>query len=95
MKGWKRIITVTIMLFCMVLLMEGGMVSAKTKKVTMNLIGAKTLYKYPAALDKAKRVRVKSSKKSVVMARCKKSRTRQKRGIVEELIMLTTQIHLH
>ncbi len=74
MKGWKRIITVTIMLFCMVLLMEGGMVSAKTKKVTMNLIGAKTLYKYPAALDKAKRVRVKSSKKSVVTARCKKTR---------------------
>lgn len=74
MKGWKRIITVIIMLFCMVLLMEGTTVFAKTKKVTMNLVGAKTLYKYPAALDKAKKVTVKSSKKSVVMAKCKKTR---------------------
>lgn len=81
MKGWKRIITVTMILFCMVLLMEGGTASAKTKKVTMNLTGAKTLYKYPAALDKAKKVTVKSSNKSVVTAKCKK-----KRGIREIML---------
>lgn len=55
MKGWKRIITVTMLLFCMVLLAEGGTVSAKPQKVTMNLVGAKTLYKYPAAMDKAEK----------------------------------------
>ena len=81
MKGWKRIITVTMLLFCMGLLVEGGTVSAKTQKVTMNLVGAKTLYKYPAALDKAKKVTVKSSKKSVVTAKCKK-----KRGIREIML---------
>ena len=66
MKGWKRIITVTMLLFCTVLLAEVGTVSAKTQKVTMNLVGAKTLYKYPAAMDKAEKVTVKSSRKSVV-----------------------------
>lgn len=81
MKGWKRIIMVTMLLFCMVLLAEGGTVSAKTQKVTMNLVGAKTLYKYPAALDKAEKVTVKSSKKSVVIAKCKK-----KRGIREIML---------
>lgn len=80
-KGWRRIIAVTMMLFFMVLLLEGRMVSAKTKNVTMNLTGAKTLYKYPAALDKATKVTVKSSKKSVVTAKCKK-----KRGIREIML---------
>ena len=81
MKGWKRIITVTMMLFCMALLTDGRTVSAKTQKVTMNLVGVKTLYKYPAALDKAKKVTVKSSRKSVVTAKCKK-----KRGIREIML---------
>lgn len=81
MKGWKRIIMVTMLLFCMGLLAEGGTVSAKTQKVTMNLVGAKMLYKYPAALDKAEKVTVKSSNKSVVIAKCKK-----KRGIREIML---------
>lgn len=80
MKGWKRVITVTMMIFGMVLLMKGVVVSAKTKKVTMNLVGAKTLYKCPAALDKAKKVTVKSSKKSIVTAKYKK--TKQVRRII-------------
>lgn len=80
MKGWKRAITVTMMIFGMVLLMKGVVVSAKTKKVTMNLVGAKTLYKCPAALDKAKKVTVKSSKKSIVTAKYKK--TKQVRRII-------------
>lgn len=62
------------MLFCMLLLAESETASAKAKNVTMNLVGAKTLYKYPAALDKAKKVTVKSSKKSVVTAKCIKKR---------------------
>lgn len=80
MKGWKRIITVTMLLFCTVLLAEGGTVSAKTQKVTMNLVGAKTLYKYPAAMDKAKKVTVKSSRNSVVTVKYKK--TKQLRRII-------------
>lgn len=68
------------MIFGMVLLMKGVVVSAKTKKVTMNLVGAKTLYKCPAALDKAKKVTVKSSKKSIVTAKYKK--TKQVRRII-------------
>lgn len=80
MKGWKRIITVTMLLFCMGLLAEGGTVSAKTQKVTMNLVGAKTLYKYPAAMDKAKKVTVKSSRNSVVTVKYKK--TKQLRRII-------------
>ncbi len=80
MKGWKRIITVTMLLFCTVLLAEVGTVSAKTQKVTMNLVGAKTLYKYPAAMDKAEKVTVKSSRKSVVTVKYKK--TKQLRRII-------------
>ena len=80
MKGWKRIITVTMLLFCMVLLAEGGTVSAKPQKVTMNLVGAKTLYKYPAAMDKAEKITVKSSRKSVVTVKYKK--TKQLRRII-------------
>lgn len=80
MKGWKRIITVTVTLFCMVLLVEGGTASAKAKNVTMNLVGGKTLYKYPAALDKAEKVTVKSSKESVVTVKYKK--TKQIRRII-------------
>lgn len=70
----KKIIIFAVMMFCMVLLGNGEAVSAKTSKVTMNLTGAKTRNKYPAALDKAKKVTVKSSKKSVVQGKYKKSR---------------------
>lgn len=74
MKGWKRIVTVTIMLFCVGLLGGGGVAFAKTKKVTMNLVGAKTIYKSPVALDKAKKVTIKNSKKSVVKVKYKKTK---------------------
>lgn len=74
MKGWKKCITVTVMILCMAFLVKGEPVSAKTSKITMNLTGAKTLYKYPAALDKAKKVTVKSSKKSVVKVKYKKTK---------------------
>lgn len=75
MKGLIKAMTVTVPLVCLVLLVQSDTVSAaKAKKVTMNLIGAKTLNKYPAALDKAKKVIVKSSKKSVVTAKYKKTK---------------------
>lgn len=66
---------VAVPVVCLAVLAQGDTVSAaKAKKVTMNLVGAKTLYKYPAAMDKAKKVTVKSSKKSVVTVKYKKSK---------------------
>lgn len=81
MKGWKKAIIITVALVCMALLAHGNTVSAATtKKVTMYLTGSKQLYKYPAALEKAKKVSVKSSKKSVVTVKYKK--TKQIRRII-------------
>ena len=75
MKSWKKLIAFTVLIFGMTLFVQGEPVSAaKTSKVTMNLVGAKTRYKYPAALKKAKKVTLKSSKKSVVKATYKKSK---------------------
>ena len=75
MKGWKQMAAVTGMLLLLALLAQGTEVSAaKAKKVKMNLTGAKTLNKYPAALDKAKKVTVKSSRKSVVTVKYKKTK---------------------
>lgn len=74
MKIWGKVVIATMIALCMAVCMDGGTASAKTKKVTMNLVGAKTLYKSPAALDKAKKVTVKSSKKSVVKVKYKKTK---------------------
>lgn len=75
MRDWKRMMAVMVTLFCLALIANCDTVSAaKAKKVTMNLTGAKTLNKYPAALDKAKKVTVKSSKKSVVTVKYKKAK---------------------
>lgn len=75
MKHWKGILAVVVPVVCLAILAHGDTVSAaKAKKVTMNLVGAKTLNKYPAAMDKARKVTVKSSKKSVVTVKYKKSK---------------------
>lgn len=76
MKNWKRIVIGIILIACLMLVVGANEVYAKkkTKTVTMNLIGAKTLYKYPATLEKAKKVTVKSSKKSVVKVKYKKTK---------------------
>ena len=75
MRDGKRRMVVMVTLFCLVLLAQGTVVSAaKAKKVKMNLTGARTLNKYPAALDKAKKVTVKSSRKSVVTVKYKKTK---------------------
>lgn len=44
-----------------------------TKQITMDLNGNRVRYKRPSILDKAKKVRVKSSKKSVVSVKYKKN----------------------
>lgn len=77
MKGWKQKAAATGILILLALLAQGINVSAsavKVKKVRMNLTGAKTLNKYLAALDKAKKVTVKSSRKSVVTVKYKKAK---------------------
>ena len=75
MRNGKWMIVIAVPMVCLAILSHADTVSAaKAKKVTMNLIGAKTLYKYPAALDKAKKVSVKSSKKSVVKVKYKKAK---------------------
>ena len=75
MRDGKRRMAVMVTLFCLVLLAQGTVVSAaKAKKVKMNLTGARTLNKYPAVLDKAKKVTVKSSRKSVVTVKYKKTK---------------------
>ncbi len=75
MKYWKRILAVTVPIVCLAVFAHGATASAaKAKKVTMNLVGARTLNKYPAAMDKAKKVTVRSSKKSVVTVKYKKSK---------------------
>lgn len=75
MKHWKGILAVAVPVVCLAILAHGDTASAaKAKKVTMNLVGAKTLNKYPAAMDKAKKVTVKSSKKSVVAVKYYKAK---------------------
>lgn len=75
MGKWKRNMIVMILLICLAILAYGNTVSAATtKKITMNLAGAKTLNKYPAAMDTAKKVTVKSSNKSVVTVKYNKAR---------------------
>lgn len=75
MKHWKGVLAAAVPIVCLAILAHGDTVSAaKAKKVTMNLVGAKTLNKYPSAMDKAKKVTVKSSKKSVVAVKYYKAR---------------------
>lgn len=75
MGKWKRNMIVMMLFICLAILAYGNTVSAATtKKITMNLAGAKTLNKYPAAIDTAKKVTVKSSNKSIVTVKYKKAR---------------------
>ncbi len=80
MKNWKRTILFTILLFSAALFAGTGTVSAKTKKVKIDVTKAASQTKRPAALSKAKKVRAKSSKPSVVKVKYKK--TKKNRRIV-------------
>lgn len=80
MKNWKRTILFTILLFSAALSAGTGTVSAKTKKVKIDMTKAASQTKRPAALSKAKKVRVKSSKPSVAKVKYKK--TKKNRRII-------------
>lgn len=80
MKNWKRTIVITILLFSIALFTGTGTVSAKTKIVKIDMTKAVSQTKRPAALPKAKKVRVNSSKPSVVKVKYKK--TKKNRRII-------------
>lgn len=80
MKNWKRIIIFTILLLSAVLSAGTRTVFAKTKTVTIDMTKTVSRIKHPAALSKAKKVRVKSSRPSVVKVEYKK--TKKNRRIV-------------
>ncbi len=80
MKNWKRTIVFTILLLSATLFAGTGMVSAKTKTVKIDITKATSQTKHPAALSKAKKVSVKSSKPSVAKVKYKK--TKKNRRIV-------------
>lgn len=80
MKNWKRTIIFTILLLSAALFAGTGTVSAKTKTVKIDMTKAASQTKRPAALSKAKKVRVKSSKPSVAKVKYKK--TKKNRRIV-------------
>ena len=73
MKNWKKTIVFTILLLSVALFAEAGTVSAKTKTIKIDMTKAVSQTKRPAALSKAKKVRVKSSKPSVVKVKYKKT----------------------
>lgn len=73
MRGWKKWIALTAVLFVTVLVAGNMEVSAKTKKVTLDLRNGGEQIKRPAALERAKKVRLKNSKKSVVKVQYKKN----------------------
>lgn len=74
MKSWKRTIVFTVIMLGVALLAGTGTVSAKTKTVKIDMAKSATQTKRPAALAKAKKVSVKSSKPSVVKAKYKKDK---------------------
>lgn len=80
MKSWKRTILFTILLLSTALFAGTDTVSAKAKTIKIDMTKAASQTKRPAALAKAKKVRVKSSKPSVVKVKYKK--TKQNRRVV-------------
>lgn len=74
MKNWKKTIVFTILLLSVALFAEAGTVSAKTKTIKIDLTKSASVTKRPAVLSKAKKVKVKSSKPSVVKVKYKNRR---------------------
>lgn len=73
MKNWKKTIVFMILLLSAALFAGTGTVSAKTKTINIDMTKAVSQTKRPAGLSKAKKVRVKSSKPSVVKVKYKKT----------------------
>lgn len=80
MKNWKRTIIFAILLLSVAVSLETGKVLAKTKTIKMDMAKNTSKIIRPAALSKAKKVRVKSSKPSVAKATYKK--TKKKRIVI-------------
>ncbi len=73
----KNIVRVMVIVFAVgtaVSVPADAQAKAATKRVTMDLNGNRVRYKRPAILDKAKKVRIKSSKKSIVSVKYRKNR---------------------
>lgn len=76
-RGIKNIVGMVIVVFLLgmgISVPPAAQAKTVSKRVTMDLNGNKVRYKRPAILDKAKKVRVKSSKKSVVSVKYKMNR---------------------
>lgn len=82
MKNWKRTILMMSAVICIMMIFGESTVSAKTKKITIDLTGGITQVRYPAALTQAKKVTIKNGKKSVVKVKYKKAKNKAKRRIV-------------
>lgn len=74
MKNKEKTIVFMILLFGAALFAGTGTVSAKTKTVKIDMAKAVSMTKRPAALAKAKKVRVKSSRNSVAKVTYKKAK---------------------
>lgn len=74
MKNGKRTIIFTILLLSVALYADMGTALAKTKTVKVDMANKASKTIRPAALSKAKKVRVKSSKPSVVKVKYKKAK---------------------
>lgn len=73
-KNMVRIMVVVFAVGTAVSVPVATQAKAATKRVTMDLNGNRVRYKRPAILDRAKKVRVKSSKKSIVSVKYRKNR---------------------
>lgn len=80
MKNGKRIIIFTILLLSVALYADMGTALAKTKTVKVDMVKKASKTICPATLSKAKKVKVKSSKPSVVKVKYKK--TKKNRRII-------------
>lgn len=74
MINWKKIMTAIVAVACMTVIFGCSTVSARTKNVKIDLTGGATPVRRPAALDKAKKVKIKCSKNSVVKVRYKRNK---------------------
>ena len=82
MKKKRKVLTMMMLLIGVILLGGGNTVHAKTKKLSMNLEGGKVRNLYPKTLENAVKVKVKSSKPSVVKIKYKKNKSKVSRELI-------------
>jgi len=74
MKKWQTGMMMAVVLMGIALLINPQTTFAKTKKIKIDLRGGSTPNEWPRALEKAKKVKIKCSNKSVVKVQYKKNR---------------------